>query len=113
MIPQSYILESVASFVSYVYAYTYKYFRNDLGTSFGVARYRRVCRRRHLPMPQSLEEVLDSMEGNPQLNDHPVLLRESWKKKAIPLCIHGDGVPLTGLGKSWSKFMDVFTVSSI
>ena len=45
MIPQSYILESVASFVSYVYAYTYKYFRSDFGTSFGVARYRRVCRR--------------------------------------------------------------------
>ena len=65
-------------------------------------------RERVLPDEDELEEFWDSMEGNPQLNDHPVLLRESWKKKAIPLCIHGDGVPLTGIGKSWSKFMDVF-----
>ena len=48
------------------------------------------------------------MEDNPQLKDHPVLYRKDWKRRAIPLVLHGDGVPLTGIGKSWSKLMDVF-----
>ena len=72
-----------------------------------------VFRERVLLDEEELEQVRDCMEGHPQLKNHPVLERETWKKRAIPLCIHGDGVPLTGLGKSWSKFMDVFTVSSI
>ena len=66
-----------------------------------------------LPDVEELEQFWDCMEGHPQLIDHPVKDRPNWKKLAIPLCIHGDGVPLTGVGKSWSKFMDVFSVSSI
>ena len=53
------------------------------------------------------------MEDNPQLKDHPVLYRRDWKRRAIPLVLHGDGVPLTGIGKSWSKLMGVFSVSSL
>ena len=53
------------------------------------------------------------MEDNPQLTDHPVLYRTDWKRRAIPLVLHGDGVPLTGVGKSGSKLMDVFSVSSL
>ena len=52
------------------------------------------------------------MEDNPQLKDHPVRYRRDWKRRAIPLVLHGDGVPLTGIGKSWSKLMDVFSISS-
>ena len=53
------------------------------------------------------------MEGNPQLKDHPVRARRDWKRRAIPLVLHGDGVPLTGLGKNRSKFMDGFSISSL
>ena len=53
------------------------------------------------------------MEDNPQLKDHPVHARRDWKRLAKPLVLHGDGVPLTGLGKSWSKVMDVFSISSL
>ena len=31
------------------------------------------------------------MEDNPQLKDHPVLYRRDWKRRAIPLVLHGDG----------------------
>jgi len=27
--------------------------------------------------------------------------------------MHGDGTPVTGLGKSWGKLVDVFSVGSI
>ena len=47
------------------------------------------------------------------MKDHPVLYRKDWKRRAIPLVLHGDGVPLTGIGKSWSKLVDVFSVSSL
>ena len=34
--------------------------------------------------------------------------KEYWKK-CIPLALHGDGVPVTGIGKSWSKSVDVWS----
>ena len=68
---------------------------------------------RILPDVDELERFWNDMEDNPQLKDHPVLYRRDWKRRAIPLVLHGDGVPLTGIGKSWSKVMDVFSVSSL
>ena len=62
---------------------------------------------RILPDVDELETFWNAMEDNPQLRDHPVLNRRDWKRRAIPLVLHGDGVPLTGIGKSWSKLVDV------
>ena len=39
---------------------------------------------------KALDPYRDQMTGN-------------WKQRAIPLSFHGDGVPVTGVGKSWSK----------
>ena len=46
------------------------------------------------------------MEDDPQLKDHPVLYRKDWKRHAMPVVLHDDGVPLTGIGKSFGKLMD-------
>ena len=69
--------------------------------------HRSVFNERILPDVSELERFWTSMSDHPQLVNHPVKERRDWKRRAIPVCIHGDGVPLTGLGKSWSKFMDV------
>ena len=68
---------------------------------------------RILPDVDELERFWNAMEDNPQLKDHPVRARRDWKRRAIPLVLHGDGVPLTGIGKSWTKLMDVFSISSL
>ena len=31
----------------------------------------------------------------------------------MPIALHGDGTPVSGIGKSWSRLMDIYTWSSI
>ena len=54
-----------------------------------------------------------AVEGSPQFASHPVRHRVGYEEKCIPLKIHGDGTPVTGLGKSWGKMVDIFSVSSL
>jgi hypothetical protein len=35
-----------------------------------------------------------------------------WESKAIPMKLYGDGTPIVGVGKSWSKSADSYTWSS-
>ena len=55
----------------------------------------------------------DAVQGGPQFQSHPVRHREDFRNKCIPLKIHGDGTPVTGLGKGWGKLVDIFSVSSL
>ena len=43
---------------------------------------------------------------------HPVRLITDLSK-VIPLRIHGDGTPASGIGKAWGKMVDCFSVSSM
>ena len=54
-----------------------------------------------------------AVRGSPQFASHPVRHRAGFEDHCIPLKIHGDGTPVTGLGKSWSKMVDIFSVSSL
>ena len=39
--------------------------------------------------------------------------RPDMREKCIPLAIHGDGTPVTGVGKAWSKQYDVWSWCSL
>jgi hypothetical protein len=54
-----------------------------------------------------------SVKDSPQFMSHPVRHRVGFEDHCIPLKIHGDGTPVTGLGKSWGKMVDIFSVSSL
>ena len=54
-----------------------------------------------------------AVRGSPQFASHPVRHRAGFEEKCIPLKIHGDGTPVTGLGKGWGKMVDIFSVSSL
>ena len=54
-----------------------------------------------------------AVQGSPQFASHPVRHRADFSEKCIPLKIHGDGTPVTGLGKGWGKMVDIFSVSSL
>ncbi len=36
-----------------------------------------------------------------------------WENRTVPLALHGDGTPVAGVGKSWSRLMDIFSFSSL
>ena len=61
-----------------------------------------------LPNTEELSDFWKSVQDHPQMLGHPISKRQSWMSKAIPISFHGDGVPITGIGKVWSKLMTVF-----
>ena len=54
-----------------------------------------------------------AMQHHPQLAGHPLLQRDEYEKLAAPLGIHGDGVPVIGIGKGWTRMMTMFSWSSL
>ena len=49
-------------------------------------------------------------EGSPQFQCNPTLAGRNLSKM-LPLSLHGDGTPVSGAGKSWSKMGDFFSWS--
>jgi hypothetical protein len=39
------------------------------------------------------------------MEGHPMKAIPNWMRRAIPIALHGDAVPVTGCGKVWSKSM--------
>ena len=62
-----------------------------------------------------LQEFWDGVEksGDPRLEGHPMRDRADWKTKAIPVMLHGDPVPVTGVGKAGTKSFDVSSLQGV
>ena len=45
--------------------------------------------------------------------NHPVRNRSGHETNCVPLGLHGDGTPVEGIGKAWSKMVDCFSISSV
>ena len=50
---------------------------------------------------------------HPALDEHPLVTKESFQTKVVPLSLHGDGVPVSGVGKAWSQSVDCYSFSSL
>ena len=62
------------------------------------------------PSDDILNEFWSSMETSPQLRAHPMVhTKPNFKRRAIPYGLHGDGVPVVGVGKSWNQSADFFS----
>ena len=57
-------------------------------------------------------EVLADI-GCPQYAQHPVRSRANHRTHGIPIKLHGDGVPVAGVGKSWGKSLNIYTFSGL
>ena len=57
--------------------------------------------------------VLADVHDHPACQGHPVREMEDHTKHCIPIMIHGDGVPVAGLGKAWSKSAEIISWSSL
>ena len=60
----------------------------------------RIC-----PDRDTLEAFWNSQAQHPSMDAHPMKGRRNWKRRAVPIALHGDDVPVTGCGKVWSKSM--------
>ena len=55
----------------------------------------------------------DSMDEHPAYAGHPLKSRTDHKLRCIPLALHGDAVPVSGIGKAWSKSAEGYGWSSM
>lgn len=71
--------------------------------------YRSTWHRSIYPGEGKLQEFWETAQDHPLMKDHPVRGRNEWTKYCIPFGLHGDGVPVVGIGKAWSKVLNVFS----
>ena len=55
------------------------------------------------PNAARLPDFWQAWESHPGMMRHPVKRFESWQTKFIPISLHGDEVPVMGVGKIWSR----------
>ena len=66
-----------------------------------------------LPDSNKLESFWETMAAHPMMLDHPWHARPDGRQKCVPLAMHGDEVPVMGVGKIWSRSALVFSWFSI
>ena len=50
---------------------------------------------------------------DPRIIRHPMVERDNWMCLAVPLALHGDGVPVIGVGKAASRSLDTYSMHGI
>ena len=55
----------------------------------------------------------NGVKGGAHFLSHPVRFRDSFSTKCVPLRLHGDGTPAVGIGKSWGKMVNIWSMSSM
>lgn len=64
----------------------------------------RVC-----PSVEALRVFWQSQVRNPQMSNADIASRVDLRERCIPISLHGDGVPVAGLGKAWARITDVWS----
>jgi hypothetical protein len=75
------------------------------------AKYPVAFQSRILGKSGRLQQFWSDMETHPQMLGHPLTARADYRQKAIPLSLHGDGVPVAGVGKVFIQ--DIATMSLV
>ena len=66
-----------------------------------------------LPLDGNLPKFWDAVAGHPMLINHPIHERADARFRCVPLAIHGDEVPVVGVGKIWSRSALIFSWFSL
>ena len=56
-----------------------------------------------MPDAEALPRFWGSFSGHPCMENHPVKKSGDYMEKAVPLAMHGDEVPVFGVGKIWAR----------
>ena len=66
------------------------------------------------PSTERLREFWNLQKQHPAYSCHPVLLaNEKFTSKLVPLALHGDGTPVIGIGKIWSRQLTTWSWNSL
>ena len=62
--------------------------------------------------PQKLNKFWTAqLQGSPYLGGRPELLQQIQQgARPLPMALHGDGASVTGLGKTWQKGIDAYSI---
>ena len=66
-----------------------------------------------VPSVDRVKKFWRSMRLHPSMSGHPMTADDHWDTKTIPIAVHGDGVPITGIGKVWSRVMTNYSWYSL
>ena len=67
-----------------------------------------------IPSEEHVQKWWESVQGHPLLQGHPLPVdHPNYKSHTVPLLLHGDGVPVTGIAKGWSKVATIFSWASM
>ena len=60
----------------------------------------------------NISKFWNDMRSHPAYDGHPIKKRRD-RDMIIPLAMHGDGVPVKGIGKSWGQKVEIYSWSSV
>ena len=66
-----------------------------------------------LPCKQKLQEFWHKFDGHPAMTNHPIKRKRNYRTHGVPLGLHGDEVPVVGVGKIWSRSCLCFSWCSL
>ena len=75
--------------------------------------YKQVWNTAIVPSVERVRKFWRAMRQHPQLDGHPMTAHSDWDTTTIPFAVHGDGVPVTGIGKVWSRVMTNYSFYSL
>ena len=65
------------------------------------------------PHSPRLENFWNAVADLKWVIDHPLSQRVDFRSKTVPLRLFGDGIAVLGVGKSWGRSVDAFTVQPL
>lgn len=54
-----------------------------------------------------------AMDRHPMYQNHPIKKRADHQARCIPLSVHADAVPVSGVGRSWGKSLEIYSWNSM
>ena len=73
--------------------------------------YKHVWEKSVVPSLSAVRKFWGQVEGHPQLQEYPIPADQV--ERTIPIAIHGDGVPVVGVGKGWGRSVTNFSWYSL
>ena len=65
------------------------------------------------PCTEKLEEFWSSFSSHPCMDGHPAKRFANWTRTFIPIMLHGDEVPVSGIGNIWCHSALAFSWASL
>lgn len=61
--------------------------------------------------PGEMQQFWEDMQPHP--NYGACVGGTHWQDRTIPIALHGDGTPVSGIGKTWCRMMDIYSWTSL